>query len=97
MGLSRYLLAAIWIAGSFYRQMAINTVLQGVVYYLDDILVAGSTREEHTWSLKNVLQKFGLRQNVFFQSKLARILGHVATPAGIHPNDQRIEDTNTKL
>ena len=41
---------------------------------------------------KNVLQKFGLRQNVFFQSKLARILDHVATPAGIHPNDQRIED-----
>ena len=63
-----YRLHAIWIAGSFHRQKAINTVLQGVVYYLDDVSVAGSTWEEHTRSLKNVLQKFGLRQNVFFKA-----------------------------
>jgi len=40
---------------------------KGVVYYLDDILVTGKTREEHTQNLKNVmlsrLQKFGLRLN----------------------------------
>ena len=54
------------------------TVLQGckgVVYYLDDILVTGSTPEEHTQNLKNVmqrLQKFGLKLNEarykFFQA-----------------------------
>ena len=77
------------------------TVLQGckgVVYYLDDILVTGLTREEHTQNLKNVmlrLQKFGLRLNEakwkFFQSEL-EILGHVVTPAGIRPIDQRVDN-----
>ena len=50
-------------------QKAMASVLQGckgVVYYLDDILVTGKTRE-HTQNLKNVmlsrLQKFGLRLN----------------------------------
>ena len=71
---------------------------KGVVYYLDDILVTGSTREEHTQNLKNVmlrLQKFGLRLNEakwkFFQSEL-EILGHVVTPAGIRPTDQRVDN-----
>ena len=72
------------------------TVLQGckgVVYYLDDILITGATREEHTQNLKNVLsrlQKFGLRLNEdkckFFQTRL-EILGHVVTPTGISPTE----------
>ena len=77
------------------------TVLQGckgVVYYLDDILITGVTREEHTQNLKNVLsklQKFGLRLNEakckFFQTKI-EFLGHVITPNGISPTEQRVDN-----
>ena len=38
------------------------TVLQGykgVVYYLDDILLTGATREEHTQNIKNVFRNLG--------------------------------------
>ena len=82
-------------------QKAIASVLQGckgVVYYLDDILVTGKTREEHTQNLKNVmsrLQKFGLRLNEakckFFQTEL-EFLGHVVTPSGIRPTEQRVDN-----
>ena len=80
-----------------------NTVVQGckrpgVVYYLYDNLVTGSTREEQSQNLKNVvqrMQKFGLRLNdakyKFFQNKL-EFLAHFVTPAGIHPTDQRVDN-----
>ena len=78
-----------------------TTVLQGckgVVYYLDDILITGTTREEHVQNLRNVmarLQKFGLRVNAskckYFQPEL-EFLGHVITPSGIRPTNQRIKD-----
>ena len=61
-------------------QKTMATVLQGctgMVYYLDDLLVTGNTREEHWSYLRNVmsrLQKLGLRLNAnkckFFQNKL---------------------------
>ena len=41
-------------------------VLSGVVYYIDDILVTGWTREEHATNLQAVLQRIrecGLRLN----------------------------------
>ena len=41
---------------------------------------------------KKCTAKIWAKAKCIFQSKLARILGHVATPAGIHSNDQRIED-----
>ena len=72
--------------------------MQGVVYYLDDILITGVTRKEHTQNLKNVLsrlQKFGLRLNEakckFFQTKI-EFLGHVITPNGISPTEQRVDN-----
>ena len=78
-----------------------TTVLQGckgVVYYLDDILITGTTREEHVQNLRNVmarLQKFGLRINAskckYFQPEL-EFLGHMITPLGIRPTNQRIVD-----
>ena len=75
-------------------QKVMATVLQGcrAVYYLQDILVTGETREEHTQNLKNVLsrlQKFGLRLNEgeckFFHTRL-QFLGHVV----ISPTEQRV-------
>ena len=100
MGLYRYLRLPFGIASApAIWQKAMATVLQGckgVVYYLDDILVTGATREEHTQNLKNVLsrlQKFGLRLNEgkckFFQTRL-EFLGHVVTPTGISPTEQRV-------
>ena len=72
------------------------TVLQGCkggVYSLDDILVTGATREEHTQNLKNVLsrhQKFGLRLNGGKCKTRLEFLGHVVTPTMISPAEQRV-------
>ena len=74
------------------------TVLQeskGVVYYLDNLLITGVTWEEHTQNLKNVLsrfQKFGLRLNEAKCKILPNFLGHVFTPTGISPTEQRVDN-----
>lgn len=59
-----------------------TTGMLGVIYYLDDILVTGPTREEHEKNLRLVLsrlKKFGLRFNSskcnFFQTSV-EYLGH---------------------
>ena len=69
----------------------------GVIYYLDGILVTGTTREEHEKNLRLVLsrlQKFGLRLNAskckFFQTKV-EYLGHQITPSGISPTQERVK------
>ena len=66
-------------------QRAMSIVLQGctgVVYYIDDILVTGRTREEHEKNLQMVfsrLQQFGLHVKLskcqFFQDSMT-YLGH---------------------
>ena len=102
LGLFKYLRLPFGIASApAIWQRAMATVLQGcpgVVYYLDDILVTGVTREEHVQNLKNVmsrLQGFGLRLNAskcrFFQDKL-EFLGHVITPTGVSPTQQRVNN-----
>ena len=102
LGLYRYLRLPFGIASApAIWQKAMTTVLQGcrgVVYYLDDILITGTTRKEHIQNLRNVmarLQKFGLRVNAakckYFQPEL-EFLGHMITPSGICPTKQRIVD-----
>ena len=102
IGLCRYLRLPFGIASApAIWQKAMATVLQGckrVVYYLDDILVIGVTWEEHTQNLKNVLSrlhKFGLRLNEakckFFQTR-TEFLGHVVTPTGISPTEERADN-----
>ena len=102
LGLFKYLRLPFGIASApAIWQKAMTTVLQGcpgVVYYLDDILVTGVTREEHVKNLRNVmsrLQKFGLRLNAskckFFQDKL-EFLGHTVAPTGISPTQQRVSN-----
>ena len=77
-----------------------NQVLQGipgVVYFLDDILITGHTRQEHETNLRQVLsrlQQYGLRLNrvkcQFFQQEL-EFLGHIILYAGVRPTESRIK------
>ena len=81
-------------------QKAMTQVLQGiagVVYFIDDILITGRTRQEHESNLKQVLnrlQQYGLRLNKskchFFQHEL-EFLGHIVSHDGIRPTDSRIK------
>ena len=71
--------------------------LQGVIVFIDDILVTGRTREEHTRNLRNVLDRLrqvGLRLRkskcLFFQQSL-EYLGHVISKEGIRPTDERVK------
>ena len=80
-------------------QRAMSIVLQGckkVMYYIDDILVTGSSRAEHEANLRHVfqrLQQYGLRVNLekckFFQ-KTVEFLGHHISPEGIQPTEERV-------
>ena len=80
-------------------QRAMSIVLQGckkVVYYMDDILVTGSTRMEHEANLRHDfqrLQHFGLKINLdkcrFFW-KTVNFLGHRISPEGIWPTEDRV-------
>jgi len=99
LGLYKYLRLPFGIASApALWQKAMTTVLQGckgVVYYLDDILIMGNTREEHVKNLRNVMARLHLKVNAskckYFQSEL-EFLGHVITPSGICPTQQRIVD-----
>ena len=81
-------------------QKAMAVVLQGckkVVYYIDDILVTGKTRQQHEQNLRAVfrrLQQYGLRVNLpkcrFFQDSL-EFLGHIISSKGIRPTKERVE------
>ena len=76
-----------------------SVVLQGcmgVVYYIDDILVTGRTREEHEKNLQMVfrhLQQFGLHVKMskcqFFQDSVT-YFGHKITREGVQPTQEWI-------
>ena len=67
------------------------------MYFIDDILVTGSTRAEHEANLYKVLTRiweYGLRLKkskcVFFQKDL-EFLGHHISKEGIRPTKSRVE------
>ena len=71
--------------------------IPGVVYFIDDILVTGKTREEHEATLHKVLDRirdYGLRLKkskcLFFQEEL-EFLGHRISKDDIKPTQNRIE------
>ena len=76
-----------------------SVVLQGckgVVYYIDDILVTGQTRQEHENNLREVfrcLQQFGLKIKLdkcrFFKESVD-YLGHTISCQGLAPTKERI-------
>ena len=81
-------------------QKAMSQVLQGipgVVYFIDDILVTGHTRQEHEANLRRVLERireYGLHLKkskcLFFQKEL-EFLGHLISKDGVKPTESRIK------
>ena len=71
--------------------------LQGVEVRIDDILIHGKTHEEHDKNLEDILRRIsesGLKLNYEkceFRKTKIEYFGHVVTPEGILPSQQRIE------
>ena len=61
--------------------------LNGVSLYLDDILVTGSTHENHLHNLAAVLEQI----ECFFLQPRLEYLGHVTDEAGRHPTEDKIK------
>ena len=80
-------------------QKAMDTILQGlphVICYLDDILVTGTSVQEHLQNLKAVLARLGknglhLKQSKcsFMQTSVSK-LGHKIDASGIHASDDKV-------
>ena len=85
--------------GIFQRVM--ENLLQGVVVYLDDILVTGRSEEDHLRALEEVLRRLeraGLRvkqSKCTFLRPSVTYLGHKFDAEGLHPVDDRIRDAPT--
>ena len=80
-------------------QKVMDTVLRGiprVICYIDDILVTGTTREEHLSNLEQVLarlQKHGLRFNkpkCKYLKPSVNYLGLIVNAEGVHTSDEKI-------
>ena len=71
--------------------------MDGVICYLDDILVSGRTEEEHLINLRKVLerlQEHGIRAKrakCTFLKTSVQYLGHVIGADGLHATDTKIE------
>ncbi len=71
--------------------------IDGVVVYLDDILVTGRTDEEHLATLEKVLDRMeqaGLRlkrSKCAFMASSVVYLGHRVDAEGLHPNPDKVE------
>ena len=80
-------------------QAIMDQILQGlpVVCYLDDILVAGSTKKEHDERLVQVLKRLdeqGIhlqREKCEFCKTEVEYLGHRIDGMGIHPTEKKVE------
>ena len=71
--------------------------LDGVSVYLDDVLVAGCTFDEHQNRLAEVLQRLensGMRinkQKCFFLRPSIEYLGHIVDEEGIRPTEEKVK------
>ena len=65
--------------------------------YLDDILVAGKSKQEHDQRLEQVLQRLlqsGIhlqKEKCLFCQKQVEYLGHCIDTTGIHPTDKKLQ------
>ena len=83
--------------GIFQRIM--EQLLQNIpmtVVYLDDILIAGRTHEEHDRYLATVLTRLQdarlrlKKEKCAFRQKSCTYLGHVIDVEGIHPTEDKV-------
>lgn len=81
-------------------QRFINEVLHGLEFcyaYIDDILVASSTEEEHKQHLREVfnrLQQYGVRLNpakCIFGAQKVKFLGYLVSEEGTQPLPEKVE------
>ena len=81
-------------------QRTMDSLLQGIpqtCVYLDDILITGTTVEEHLKNLDEVLhriQSAGLRlrsSKCLFMAPSVEYLGHVIDAAGLHPTKAKVK------
>lgn len=81
-------------------QKAMDTILQGlpqVICYLDDILVTGSTTQEHLQNLAVVLERLsqhGIRwkeKKCSFMRDSVDYLGHHIDAQGVHTSPSKVE------
>ena len=100
-GLYRYLCLPFGVSSApAVFQKAMDTILQGlsrVICYLDDILVTGSSEEEHLRNLSEVLarlSKHGLRlkrEKCSFMQDSVEYLGHRIDAEGVHTSASKVE------
>ncbi len=70
--------------------------LPGVVVYLDDVLVTGSTKEEHIRNLDSVMDRFKTagvtlkRSKCVFLTHSVEYLGHIIDKHGLHPAPEKV-------
>ena len=83
--------------GIFQRVMeCLLKEIPGVIVYLDDILVTGSSREEHLLNLGKVLEKLkeaGLklkRNKCVFLAESVTYLGHRIDSEGLRPVEEKV-------
>ena len=93
LGLFKYVRLPFGIASApAIRQKAMAVVLQGcpgVIYYIDDILVTGITREEHEKNLRLDL-RLNTSKCKFFQTSV-EYLCHQITTKGLSPTQERVK------
>ena len=70
--------------------------IKGTSVYIDDILVTGSSVQEHLQNLDTVLDRLesaGLRANrkkSFFLQSHIEYLGHIIDKDGLHPTEEKV-------
>ena len=82
-------------APSIFQRMMDNLMrrIKGVSTYIDDILISGSTIDEHLQTLDVVLQKLEtarLKLKCFFLHSQVEYLGHIIDKVGLHPTAEKV-------
>ncbi|XP_055633245.1 uncharacterized protein K02A2.6-like [Toxorhynchites rutilus septentrionalis] len=100
-GLFRYqrLMFGVSCAPELFQKVMESVVagLDGVIVYLDDVVVHGKTQQEHTERLMAVLQRldeYGVLLNdkkCVYNVRSLEFLGHILSVDGIHPTESRVD------